>query len=79
MVCKSYWRFRYNGITSSCISSSVTTTLSNNLWKISSRSSSYSGTTARITATGQLYNGKNIILTATRTVSLSCSKTGVLN
>jgi len=71
--------FRYNGTTSSATSSSVTATSLHNLWKIPSRSSSYSGNTARATATGQQYSGNSIIFTATRTVSLSCSRTGVLN
>jgi hypothetical protein len=71
--------FKYNGTTSSCTSSTVTATSSNSTWKISNKSSSYSGNTAKATATGKQYSGKTVIFTLTKTVGISCSKNGTLS
>lgn len=71
--------FPYNGSTSKCTASKVSASSNNSNWRIASKSSSRSGNTASATATAKRYNGSSVVQTVTRTVKLSCSKTGVLS
>lgn len=65
--------FTYNGNTSSCTSSTVSTTCPSNVWKIISKSSSKSNNTAIGRATAKLYSNGIPIQTLSREVRLSCS------
>ncbi len=71
--------FTYNGSTSKCTASKVSAISNNSNWRIASKNSSRSGNTASATATANLYKGSKIIKTATKTVTLSCSKNGTLS
>lgn len=71
--------FTYNGSTSKCTASKVSASSNNSNWRIASKNSSRSSNTASATATANLYKGSKIIKTATKTVTLSCSKTGSLS
>lgn len=71
--------FTYNGSTSSCTSASVSTSIIDPTWKITNKSSSKSGNTAKATATAICYLNGNPINSATRTISLKCSATGKLS
>jgi hypothetical protein len=73
--------FSYNGSTSSCTSSSVTTSVTSaaSSWKITSKSVSKSGNQATGKATAKLYNGSIVLQTVSKTVILTCSKTGALS
>ncbi len=68
--------FTYNGSSAKCISSSVSTTCPNTNWKISSKSASKSGATASATASAKQYQNHLYLKTITKTVKLTCSKTG---
>lgn len=67
------------GSSSTCTSASVTAASNNSLWKVGNKSSSKSGSTAKATATGTHYRGSTPINSVTKTVSLTCSKNGVLS
>lgn len=72
--------FSYTGSSATCTNSSVSASSSSSVWKISSKSASKSGSTAKATATAVKYNSNGKILqTATKTVTLTCSKTGKLS
>lgn len=71
--------FSYNSSTSKCTASKVSASSNNSNWRIASKNSSRSGNTASATATANLYKGSKIIKTATKTVTLSCSKNGTLS
>lgn len=71
--------FTYNGSTSKCTASKVSAISNNSNWRIASKNSSRCGNTASATATANLYKGSKIIKTATKTVTLSCSKNGTLS
>lgn len=71
--------FTYNGSTSRCTNSSVTASSNDSRWKIVSKSSSKSGSTAKATATAKCYLNSLVIDTKTQTVSLTCSPTGKLS
>ena len=68
--------FTYNGTSAKCTSSSVSTTCPNTNWKISSKSASKSGATASATASAKQYQNHLYLKTITKTVKLTCSKTG---
>lgn len=71
--------FTYNGISSKCTKSTVSTTCPNSNWKITSKSSKKSGATATATATATKYINGVSINKITRSVSLTCSKSGKLS
>lgn len=71
--------FTYNGSTSSCTSASASTSIIDATWKITNKSSSKSGNTAKATATAICYLNGNPINSATKTVSLKCSASGKLS
>lgn len=71
--------FTYNGSTSSCTSASALTSITDATWKITNKSSSKSGNTAKATATAICYLNGNPINSATKTVSLKCSVSGKLS
>lgn len=72
-------RFTYNGSTSSCTSASVSTSVVDANWKITNKSSSKSGNTAKATATAIYYLNGNPLNSATKTVTLKCSASGKLS
>lgn len=72
-------KFTYNGKTSSCTSSSVSATSYDSNWKISSKSSSKTGSTAIGKATAKLYLDGSYISSLTKTVKLTCDKNGKLS
>lgn len=74
-----YGTFTYNGSTSKCTSASVSTSAPDPSWKITSKSSSKSGNTAKATATTICYLNGNPINSATKTVTLKCSASGTLS
>lgn len=67
-------KFTYNGSTSKCTSASATAASNSSSWKIIDKSSSKSGNKAIGKATA-----KEQSTSLTRTVTLSCSKTGKLS
>ena len=67
-------KFTYNGSTSKCTSASATAASNSSSWKITDKSSSRSGNKAIGKATA-----KEQSTSLTRTVTLSCSKTGKLS
>lgn len=67
--------FYYNGTTSSCTGQYVSTKTYSSSWSIVSSSSSRSGNTATATATAVHSSG----YIATRSVSVSCSPSGVIS
>jgi hypothetical protein len=71
--------FTYNGSTSTCTKSTVSTSAPASNWKISSNDSGKTGNQAWATATAKRYNGSTVVQTVSRTVTLTCSKTGVLS
>lgn len=71
--------FTYNKKTSTCTSSYVDTKVYASAWKITSKKSSKNKNTAHAVATAKLYFGNSVLKTKTKTVKLSCNKTGVLS
>jgi hypothetical protein len=71
--------FSYDGSTSSCTSSTVTASAPDSNWVIAGQSASKSGSQATGTATAKLYKGSTVVQTVSKTVILSCSKTGALS
>lgn len=71
--------FTYNGSTSICTKSNVSTSIVDTKWKIASSSSSKSGNKASATATAKYYSNGAVIATQIKTVTLTCSPTGVLS
>lgn len=71
--------FKYNGVSSSCTSSKVETKIYHSAWKITNKTSSHSKNTATAKVTAKLYNGNTAIQTKTKTLTLTCSKTGVIS
>lgn len=82
---KIYWSvtvngsFSYNGSSSKCTSSAISTTCPSKLWKLSNKSSSKSGATATASVVAKRYTNGTITKTIKRSVSLTCSKTGKLS
>mgnify|MGYP001623829458 CR=1 FL=1 len=68
--------FSYNGTSAKCTSSSVSVTCPSSNWKISKKSSGKSGATATATASAKQYQNNSYLRTVTKTVKLTCSKTG---
>ena len=71
--------FTYNGKSSKCTKSTVTTTCVNSNWKITNKSSKKVDSTATASATATKYTNKVAVQTIKRAVSLSCSKSGKLS
>lgn len=71
--------FSYTGSSSKCTSASVSAGSYVSTWKISDKSSSYSGNTATGKATAKLWYGIVAIDTITRSVSVSCSAAGKIS
>lgn len=71
--------FTYTGTSSTCTKSSVSTSISDTTWKISSSSSSKTENKASATATAKCYANGFLLATHTKTITLTCSKTGVLS
>jgi hypothetical protein len=71
--------FTYNGSTSTCTASSVTAQSFNANWKIASKQSSKSGSTAIANAVGKRYNSGAEVQSVSREVRLSCNKNGGLS
>lgn len=71
--------FSYNGTSSSCTKSIATAASQHSSWSIKSKSPSKSGSTAKATATAVKKLDGTVTQTMTRTVSLTCSKSGALS
>ena len=71
--------FSYNGSTSSCKSASVTAGSYSSDWKVSNKSSSYSGNHGTASATGKKYFSGIVVKTVNESVTLTCSKDGTLS
>ncbi len=73
--------FNYNGTTSSCTSSSVSTANYSSTWKLSNKKASKSGATASASVTAKQYhsNGTTVLKTINKTVNLTCDKNGRLS
>lgn len=71
--------FSYNGSTSSCTKSTVSTEITNTSWKVSSSSASKSGNKATAHATMKCYLLGNVIDTVSKTVTLTCDQNGNLS
>ena len=71
--------FLYDQYTSSCTASSVSTNVKDSNWRITSSSADRGGNTAYGYATAKRYLAGVVVQTVNETVSLSCSKTGVLS
>lgn len=70
--------FEYDGNHSTCTASSVSTTVSNSNWKITSSSASKSGASATAKTTGKRYNNGVAVETVTEAVTLVCGSDGTL-
>ncbi|MCD7840794.1 MAG: hypothetical protein LUG46_09240 [Erysipelotrichaceae bacterium] len=71
--------FQYDGSTSTCTKSTVTTSVSDSNWKITDSSASKSGSTAKATATAKRYILGVVVETQSVTVKLTCSASGSLS
>ena len=71
--------FTYTGSSAKCNSASVTADSLSNSWKVSKLSAAHSGATAYASATGKQYFLGTVIDTISRTVSLTCSPTGIFS
>lgn len=72
--------FTYNGSTSTCTSSSVSTKNYSTTWKLSNATSSKSGATASASVTAKQYHSNGTVLrTINKTVKLTCDKNGNLS
>lgn len=69
--------FRYNGTTSSCTTSKVSTKVYDTNWKITSKNSSHSKNIATAKVVAKFF--KNNTESQTKTLTLTCSKTGVIS
>lgn len=82
-----YWsitvqgRFNYDGKTSTCTSSLVSTANYSSTWKLSNKQASKSSNTAIASVTAKQYhsNGTTILKTINKTVKLTCDKNGNLS
>lgn len=72
--------FTYNGSSSSCTKASVSTTCPSITFKLASKSATKHNSTATATATASFkqYNDSVYLRTITRSVSISCDKSGKL-
>lgn len=72
--------FSYNGSSSTCTDASITYTINNSVWRITSTNAYASGNSAIGEVTAKKYSIAVIpIQTIERTVTLTCSPTGVLS
>lgn len=71
--------FKYNGSSSSCTSSKVETKVYHSAWKITSKNSSHSKNVATAKVVAKLFKGSTVSQTKTKTLTLTCSKTGVIS
>lgn len=71
--------FSYNGSSATCTSASVSAVSQASTWAITNRSRTYSGNKATATATAKQYYLSVVILTVTRSVTLTCSPTGTFS
>ncbi|MBQ3783425.1 MAG: hypothetical protein II838_08300 [Lachnospiraceae bacterium] len=71
--------FSYNGTSSTCINASGDSHSYSSYWTVSNPTVSKSGNTATSTATGKKRVFGIVVQTQTLTVTLSCSKNGVLS
>lgn len=71
--------FSYTGSSSKCTSAKVKAESYNQYWKISNKSSSYSGNTATGKATAKLYYGPLPAATVNESVVLHCDSNGNLS
>ena len=72
--------FTYGNGTSKCTSSSVTAkSYDTSIWNISSKSASKSGNKAIATASARQYLSGRYVATLSKTVTLTCSPTGVFS
>lgn len=74
-----YGEFLYDGYTSSCSSSSISTNVNNSNWKITNSYASKTSNSALGHATGKQYTLGIVINTIEKNVSLTCSKNGTLS
>lgn len=72
-------KFSYNGSTSSCTSASHSYDIKSSAWKVSSASSSKSGSTVSGTIVAKQYQLGVCLNTITRNQSLTCDKNGNLS
>lgn len=70
--------FTYNGSSSSCTKASVSTTCPSITFKLASKSTTKHNSTATATASFKQYNDSVYLRTITRSVSISCDKSGKL-
>lgn len=71
--------FTYNGSSAKCTKATVSTTCPSNNWKIAKTSAAKSNATASATATAKQYQNGSYMRSLTRTVKLTCSKSGKLS
>ena len=71
--------FSYDGSTSTCTSVSMTTSTNAAGWNIVNKKCSKSGNRATASATGQKSHNGTVTNSITKSVTLSCSKTGTLS
>lgn len=71
--------FTYNGTSSTCTKASVSTKIVNDIWRITSASSSKSSNKAIATATAKRYLLGVELAPETKTVTLTCDKNGNLS
>lgn len=71
--------FTYGDGTSKCISATPSAASKNSNWKVSDITGGKSGSKAYATATGKQYLDGKVIDTKTKTVTLTCSPTGVFS
>lgn len=71
--------FTYGNGTSKCTSVTPSAASNHSSWKVSDISGSKSGNKASATATGKQYADGKLVQSVTRTVTLTCSATGVFS
>ena len=74
-----YGNFLYDGYTSSCTSSSISTSVNNSNWKITNAYASKTSNSALGYATGKQYTLGVVINTIEKSISLTCNKNGTLS
>ena len=72
-------KFTYDGSTSKCIVSSISTTCPSSYWKLSNKSASKTNATAKASATAKRYLDNKVVQTLNRSVQLTCNKNGKLS
>lgn len=71
--------FSYGNGSATCTDATVSAASYNDAWRISNKSSSKSGNRAIGTATAKRYQNLSVAETKTKTVTLTCSSTGVFS